>query len=100
MKEGREDEGGRRGREGRGGREQKKGETRREETGEQREKGKKTKYMYMYIVHVYMYIKKLHWWGQTSQRSLDSGCFKLVSSHQQGMCITCLAHHLALLYTS
>ena len=26
-------------------------------------------------------------------------CFKLVSSHQQGMCITCLAHHLALLYS-
>ena len=34
--------------------------------------------------------------GQTSQRSLDSGCFELVSSHQQGIHITCLAHHPAL----
>ena len=31
-----------------------------------------------------------------SQRSLDSGCFELVSSHQQGICITCLAYHPAL----
>ena len=34
--------------------------------------------------------------GQTSQQSLDSGYFELVSSHQQEICITCLAHHLAL----
>ena len=33
----------------------------------------------------------LSWWGQTSQRFLDS-CFELVSSHQQGIRITCRAH--------
>ena len=32
-----------------------------------------------------MYI--LSWWGQTSQQSLDSSCFELVSSHQQGILI-------------
>ena len=39
---------------------------------------------------MYMHIKEtLSWWGQTSQRSLDNGCFELnvVSSHQQGTCI-------------
>jgi hypothetical protein len=40
--------------------------------------------------------KTVSWWGQTSQRSLDSGCFELVSSHQQGIRIPCLAHHPAL----
>ena len=35
----------------------------------------------------------LSWWGQISQQYLDSGCFELVSSHRQGICIICLAHH-------
>ena len=34
--------------------------------------------------------------GPDKQRSLDSGGFELVSSHQQGIRITCLAHHPAL----
>ena len=50
-----------------------------------------TMYTFMYI-HVHMK-QKLSWCGQTSQQSLDSGCFELVSSHQQGIRITCLAHH-------
>ena len=47
-------------------------------------------------VRVRVHEKGLSWWGQTSQRSLDSGCFELVSSHQQGIRITCLTHHPAL----
>ena len=35
-------------------------------------------------------------WGQTSQRSLDSGYFKLVSFHQQGMRLTYLTCYPAL----
>ena len=49
------------------------------------------------ITCMYMYMKKTRsWWSQTSQRSLDSGYFKLqlhCSSHQQGIYIICLAHH-------
>ena len=36
--------------------------------------------MYDICVYVYSNMKKLSWWCQTSQRSLDSS-FKLVSSH-------------------
>ena len=35
--------------------------------------------------------KTLSWWYQTKQ-SLDSGCFKLISSHQQGIQVTCLMY--------
>ena len=35
-----------------------------------------------------MYMKKMSWWGQTSQRSLDR--------LQQGIRVTCLAHHTAI----
>ena len=47
---------------------------------------------------IYMYstvhLKTLSWWGQTSQRSLDSSCFELISSHQQEIRITCLMYVL------
>ena len=41
-----------------------------------------------------LYKKSLSLWGQTSQQSLDSGCFEVASSHQQGIRMTSLAHHL------
>ena len=44
--------------------------------------------------------KTLSWWGQTPQQSLDSDCFEIVSSHQQGMCTACLAHHHLAVYGS
>ena len=44
------------------------------------------------LLCVYVYMKNLSQWGQTSQQSLDSGCFELVNSHQQGIPITCQAH--------
>ena len=31
-------------------------------------------------VRVHVHLKKLSWWGQTSQQSLDSGCFELIIS--------------------
>ena len=43
-------------------------------------------------IHEYTHVHTLSWWDQTSQWSLDSGCFELVSSHQQGIHITFLAH--------
>ena len=46
------------------------------------------------VASVRLHEKTLSWWGQTSQQSLDSGCFELVSSHQQGIRVTCLAHHM------
>ena len=53
-------------------------------------------------VHIHMHVqlctcmymsKTLSWWDQTSQRSLDGDCFELVSSHQQGISITCLGFY-------
>ena len=38
----------------------------------------------LYASSLLVYIRE-KWWGQTSQRSLDSGCFELVCSHQQGI---------------
>ena len=40
----------------------------------------------IYILLQKVCVKKtLSWCGQTSQQSLDSDCFELVSSHQQGI---------------
>ena len=51
-------------------------------------------FVHAHVCYMYVHMKKtLSWWGQTSQRSLDSSCFKLVSSHQQGIRITCQARH-------
>ena len=46
-----------------------------------------------YIVCVCVHAKRMSWWGRTSQQSLDSA---VSNSHQQGIRITYLAHHLAL----
>ena len=46
-------------------------------------------------VHVSIHAKKFH--GKARQaRTLGSNSFNIVSSHQQGIHITCLPHHLAL----
>ena len=37
--------------------------------------------------------------GPDKPAILGSSCYKLVSSHHQGICTTCLAHHLALYIT-
>ena len=42
-------------------------------------------------VHVYVYIMYMY------MKNVEPGqVFELVSSHQQGICTTCLAHHPAL----
>ena len=50
--------------------------------------------MYMYILYVYRK-KTLSWWARQAS---DPGqcCFEFVSSHQQGIPITCLAHYPAI----
>ena len=52
--------------------------------------------MYTLRVHVHVHVHDKVIMGQARQRSLDSSCFEPVSSHQQGIHITCLAHHPAL----
>ena len=50
------------------------------------------KYWNTPLAHFHTHEETLPWWDhQASQWSLDSSCFELVSSHQQGIYITCLA---------
>ena len=46
-------------------------------------------------MYMYMYMKKAVMVGP-DKPSLDSGCFELISSHQQGMAIACLDTHTQL----
>ena len=44
------------------------------------------------LVRIYMK-KNISGGARQAKRSLDSGCFELISSHQQGIRTACLAHH-------